>query len=341
MRYYKGNTNKMTEREFNDLIERYLQGKASPSEEKLINNFFNVQKKKADPEQESIYGKQMWASIQNRLALNKSKEKRRIGRVPLLKGIVFLILMGVLGGGAYEVYRSGFFEEEKKEVKWLTMTAQRGQKSVVTLSDGTIIRLNSESSVSYPEMFAPDKREIILTGEAFFEVAKNPKRPFIVHTGNLTTKVLGTSFNIQAFPNEKISVTVATGRVEVTAANPAAHEAGDPEANVILTPNLQAVYDPSQQSITTSEVDIEKYLAWKNGVLKFEDASLEELSATLERWYDVKINFDNERIKRCRINGQYKNQSLRNVLESVQYMYKVDFKFTDQKSVLFYGHGCN
>jgi hypothetical protein len=99
-----------------------------------------------------------------------------------------------------------------KETKFITSSTPRGQKSLITLPDGSRVFLNSESSISYPEFFSKDKREISLTGEAFFDVTRDENRPCIIHSGNVVTKVLGTSFNIQAFDGKDILVTVATGK---------------------------------------------------------------------------------------------------------------------------------
>ncbi len=320
----------MTKEEFHKLTDKYLAGNASPDEARLIDSFFNTYEKKGDPQRESIKSKQMQAAFQKwkQAELFPRKHSANV----LRRRVAYFMIPILIGCSFFLVYRSGLPETKTREI---TQTSNNGQRLIITLSDGSIIRMNAGSVISYPEKFAIDKREVTLTGEAFFEVARDTKRAFTVRTGDLTTTVLGTHFNVQAFPDEKISVTVETGKVELIASR------GDRDTHVILTPRLQGVFDPTQKSITTSEVDLNLFLAWKNGVLRFEDSTMDEAAAMLERWYDVQINFENDSIKYCRINGQYKNQAINNVLESFRYMYKIDYKFTNQNTVLLYGQGCN
>lgn len=328
----------MTKEEFLALIDKYLNGEASAEEEDLIAHFFNAQETNHEiPLQEELSA-EMWAGVRARLFPEqpnpaRTKPRHHIG-IKMLIAASLLLMISTLG---WYGYREGLFSGKPAEVQWTTLTAGRGQKTVITLKDGTIVHLNSASTISYPEVFAPQERVLRLTGEAYFDVAPDAKRPFIIYTGNITTRVLGTSFNIQAFPEENISITVTTGKVRVTA-QPAA--ANTQAAEVVLTPSQQAIYNLQQNSITTAEVDLQQFVAWKESTLKFKDTSLDQVAITLERWYDVNIVFDSEDIKRCRINGQYQDQSLYSVLKSVQFMYNIDYRFIDQNHVMFYGKGC-
>ncbi|MBL0740177.1 FecR family protein [Chryseolinea lacunae] len=325
----------MTQEEFEALMDKYLAGQATASEERMMDDFFAAQERKQSLEHYGL-SEAMWSSIENRLQhKTKPANKKPLRRVllPVSLALVATMVWGVL-------YYAGMFSEPAS-AHWVTSDSPRGQKSVITLADGSRVFLNAGSSLSYPEVFDADIREVKLTGEAFFEITKNPKRPFVVTSGNVTTKVLGTSFNIQAFPQQQISVTVATGRVQVEATSPQQQEDGKGANRVILTPNDQAVYASEQEGLVISHVNIDKFLAWKDNTLLFENSTIEEAVAVMERWYNVSIAFDDVRIKSCRINGQYKDESLENVLKSIQYMYHVDFMFTAQNTVTLYGKGCN
>jgi ferric-dicitrate binding protein FerR (iron transport regulator) len=331
----------MTSDEFNNLIDKYLAGEASPAEEKLVDEFLAKQEKKQAPQNDTLSAA-MWKYIGE-----KTQPTSVIDRSgPALPGkwkwrmelLVPFILIVVIGG-ASAIF--AFFLHSTRSadaVPLLTSATSNGQKSQITLRDGSKVFLNSASSISYPEAFEKDKREIMLSGEAFFEVTPDKKRPFIVHSGDLITKVVGTSFNIQAFEGQDIRVTVATGKVQVQTKEGAGPK--KESAVVILRPAQQAIYN-QQTGMVTKTVDLNQSLAWKNYTLYFDNNTLEEVAVQLERWYNVSIIFGNENVKYCRINGQYKEIDLTNVLKSIQYMYKVKYTFLDQNKIVLNGNGCN
>ncbi len=333
----------MTKEEFEALIQRYLAGKASESEEQMIDDFFAAQERKR-PVGASSLSESMWASVESRIEDDLSSVEVEAARPSSgsngRRWVVAFFSVILVASGAYAYLQSSWSEEEAP--KWVSLDVPYGQKSLVTLADGTRIYLNGGSFIRYPEVFRPEKREVKLSGEAFFEVTPDPNRPFVVTSGDVTTQVLGTSFNVQAFPNRQVSVTVATGKVQVELEVPESeNDDADVQRRVVLAPNDQATYKPGEQGFTVREVDLEKYLAWKENTLMFEDASLEDVARLLERWYNVTIVFDNELIKTCRINGKYKDQSLERVLQSIEYMYHVTYEFTLPNRVRLNGDGCN
>ncbi len=334
---------KMTREELNKLIDKYLSSQASPEEARLIDDFFDAQERKQTLPHYRL-SEEMWTSIEEKIqttpdfTIGKSEKRISVGgkEFPIRKILVPLIFIVTLGiAGVVSYLNDGFTSNTSKA--WVTSESPKGQKSIITLADGSSVYLNSASSISYPETFEADKREIMLSGEAFFEVTRDEKRPFIVRSGNLITRVLGTSFNVQAFEGQNIRVTVATGKVQVETKK-------DPKSKdvdyVILVTNQQAIYD-AQAGLLTKTVDIDQFLAWKNHILYFDSNTLEEVATRLERWYNVSIEFENEKIKYCRINGQYKDMNLNSVLKSIQYMYQIDYKFSNQNNIKLYGKGCD
>ncbi len=330
----------MTKEEFERLIDKYLAGVASEREEQIVEEFFLVQERKATTEDRET-GEEVWTSIEKHIGEDLEEDHLAVRgtsrRYWWMAGVAVVIL--IVAAGFFSM--SALSGDDPEATPWITIDAPFGQKSLVTLPDGTRIFLNGGSFVKYPEVFAQEKREVSLSGEAFFEVAPNPHQPFIVTSGDVVTQVLGTSFNVQAFPEKEVSVTVATGKVQVNVGLPAARMNATPGPNaVILTPNDQAIYVPGQSGFSIREVDIEKYLAWKDNTLLFKDTSLEQVADILARWYNVSITFDNEQIKRCHINGKYKDQSLESVLQSIQYMYHIDYEFQFPNRVRLKGDGC-
>ncbi|MEN7551309.1 FecR domain-containing protein [Rapidithrix thailandica] len=232
-------------------------------------------------------------------------------------------------------------EPEKSEVKYLTKSTDKGQRLSITLADGSVVMLNAESSITYPAVFADTAREILLKGEAFFDVARNPQKPFVVESNGLMTTVLGTSFNIQAFPSDRVEVTVATGKVKVAAKKKVLEqeEASEVE-DVVLVPNQQGKFLLTDHSIAVTEVDLTPYLAWKNNALYFEMVPLSEVMKTLERWYNVEISMNNTLASKCLVRANYKDENLKNVLNGLKLLVDFNYKFVNDRKVVITGKGC-
>ncbi|MBZ0246715.1 MAG: FecR domain-containing protein [Cyclobacteriaceae bacterium] len=195
----------------------------------------------------------------------------------------------------------------------------KGQKSLIQLQDGSVIRLNSNSEIRYYENFTHDVRTVELKGEAFFEVASDPNRPFIVNTENISIKALGTSFNVNAFGESKaLRVSLVTGKVEVNIDN-------DDTNKSILEPGEGLSFDRKSKLVTKEKFDPEIILAWRRGIIYFKDTSWEEIIITLERWFDVEFEVISSPRMQNLYSGQFDNQSLELVLESLSF--SKDFKY--------------
>jgi transmembrane sensor len=339
----------MTQEEFNKLIDKYLSGQASKTEQRLIDDFFKAQEKKQTLHHYKL-SEEMWTSIENRihrisepaaenLREGISSPKRTVKKYSFRRVMVPVVVLIALALSGWYAFQRGMFETNQASDR-ITSLAPRGQKSIITLSDGSRVYLNSGSSIAHPAVFERGKREIELSGEAFFEVTPDGKRPFIIHSGNLTTRVLGTSFNIRAFDKNEISVTVATGKVQLEINDTLSHRSAERlSVPVMLFPNQQAVYKTGT-GIVTSEVQVEQFIAWKNNTLYFEGTSLEDAAVMLERWYNVTIDFANEDIRQCKIYGQYRDQTLMEVLGSIRYMYQIDYRFDEENKIELNGKGC-
>ena len=221
---------------------------------------------------------------------------------------------------------------------WMEIETLPGHKSTVTLMDGSTVLLNSCSKLIYPKQFG-DIREVVLVGEAFFMILKDEEKPFIIKSGKLTTTVLGTSFNIKAFQNENIEVTVANGQVIVAPAIDQVLKQEGHNLGQILSPNQQAVYDVTNNNLDMMEVDAEQLLVWRKGVLKFDHLIFEEAVKMLERWYGINIILENEKIGKCVLIGEFQNESLHAVLRTLEVALGIDYEFTAQGIVLR-GKGC-
>ncbi|GHT66639.1 anti-sigma factor [Bacteroidia bacterium] len=161
------------------------------------------------------------------------------------------------------------------------------QRIMLTLPDSTKVWLNAQSQLKYPSNFSRKNREVYLTGEGYFEVTSNVKKPFIVHSEALNIKVLGTKFDMRAYPEETSSVTLTEGKVEVSMNNE--------KERVTLTPNHQAVYSINA-GLEVREVNPQEYLSWIDGELHFVNKPLSVIAKELERRFGVEIHFADPRL---------------------------------------------
>ncbi|WP_316751966.1 FecR family protein [Pedobacter gandavensis] len=195
----------------------------------------------------------------------------------------------ILGIGIYtfnNVKDKALTEAETVQLSIKTFTTVKGQRATITLTDGTIVYMGAESSLEYPEQFKDSIRGVSLKGEAFFEVAKNPAQPFIIQTKNIRTRVLGTSFKVNAISGRPFRVQVATGKVRVDRINN-----GRKEQLAVLTPGQQLSLKTLNDQAVSSDVKVADIQGWKNSRLVFNSQTIEEIAAQLERAYDVSFSF--------------------------------------------------
>ncbi|MCG8319868.1 MAG: FecR domain-containing protein [Cytophagales bacterium] len=211
-----------------------------------------------------------------------------------------------------------------------------GKKSTITLSDGSVIQLNSGSRIVYPKTFNGTTRDIMLEGEAFFTVAEDPERPFHIKTGDLVTTVLGTSFNISAYHDaHNIQVGVVSGKVSVTR-----YGDTDKEKEVlILGPDELASFDPLREMLVKKSMDVSHLTDWKDGVLRFNDTPFRKAMQKVEKWYGVKVKVEGDHFENCVLRGGYKDLSLQKLLEALQFTLNLSFEYIDD-GVLITGDGC-
>lgn len=210
-----------------------------------------------------------------------------------------------------------------------TLIVPRGGEYSLVLSDGTKVFLNSMSKLVFPVSFTGSKREVTLEGEAYFEVAKDKSKPFIVSFKGTEVEVLGTSFNIKAYADDKQSyTTLVEGKVKLNPANP-------DSKGYFLEPNQQAVFDPVTSETTVQEVDAAQVVQWITGRYTFSNMTLDEIMKTLSRWYDFSYQYGDESLKDLRFEGGLnKYESIDPILEIIKKTRKVKVVVTGKK-VLF------
>ncbi len=204
----------------------------------------------------------------------------------------------ILNQGKRVIYKH--IPAKTKDLKYNTLVIPRGAEYFVILSDGSKVWLNSESSLRYPVNFMGNERKVTLTGEGYFEVTKDASKPFRVISGGQVVEVLGTQFNISSYTEDaQISTTLVEGKVKVYTTN-------KPQLNEYLIPGLQATMNKKSGNISIHKVDVNQYVAWKNGRFVFENQTLGDIMRTLSRWYDVDFVFKDVAKQNIRFTGELK-----------------------------------
>lgn len=210
----------------------------------------------------------------------------------------------------YDKNKRSEAEQKPEEVIYNKVTVPRGAGHYrVALSDGSVIWLNSDSYLEYPVKFTGEERRVRISGEAYFEVARSVEKPFIVETALQSVRVLGTQFNISAYPAESIQTTLASGSVKVTFDNGA--------DAVVLTPGEQAVLDVITGDTSVRRVLIDNVISWKDGITSIENMSLSKILKIISRTYDVDFNLDKLRTDEIILRGSIPNDERLEVVLSV------------------------
>lgn len=206
-----------------------------------------------------------------------------------------------------------------------TLSTPAGMQFAITLADGSKVRLNASSSLRFPVYFANNKREVYLSGEAFFEVVADPSNPFIVHVNDQAVQALGTSFNIKAYPEEKTAkTTLLTGAVNVKL----------PAAVRPLRVGEQLHYNAADQQSWLSNVNVEAVTAWKDGLFLFENERIDEIMLEIGRWYNMKVVFSSGNVSR-KFSGKIdRNKKIDDVLKLLDLTGAMNFRIVNNQIIV-------
>jgi transmembrane sensor len=208
------------------------------------------------------------------------------------------------------------------EVLYNTISTPRGGQYQVVLQDGSKVWLNAASSLRFPTAFTGKERTVQLTGEAYFEVAKNAAMPFKVQVNKMEVSVLGTHFNVMAYDDESsIKTTLLEGSVRVTKEN----------ANALLKPGQEAILNPVEEGFKVDDADVDEAVAWKNGLFQFNSTGLKSIMRQISRWYNVEVSYEGD-VSGKNFSGLIlRNTNLSEVLKMLQLTREVQFKVEGKK----------
>jgi transmembrane sensor len=355
-----------------ELVTRYLDGSATEEEARLLLDWMKANKENMDL---FVQLRDIWSKTslltkvdtETEFALLRfkhkfaSKDEETNTPAPLMgrfRNIAAILIIAVLSGALLLKFLNDF--QKQSEIVYTETVIPAGQKGKVILSDGTKISLNSGTRIRYPSNFNQKTRDVYLQGEAYFEVAHNKNKPFFVHSGKMSVKVLGTSFNVKSYPDEnKIETTLVTGSVEI-------FETSHNQNTKISTlkPNEQAVYDktygtvsikkfeqeqidqpvvqpkqiiPQSTSVLKMSPRVESVIEWKDQKLIFEDETLDEMAQKLTRWYGKMVHIGNEDLKNNRYSGKFiYNETIYQVLEVISLTTDIKYYEKDHEIYITY-----
>src|SRR5690554_6503530 len=325
--------------DIDSLIGQCLSGNASPQEMRELEEWL-----KASSQNRKLYGyiKEVWLmthteghdensveTIRDRIwAEGTGKELQRGGENPFPKTILYWSKVAAIFLFLVGTWQLFLFLKESPEIKEtvavVTKVTQSGQRSVHLLPDGTKIWLNGGSSLFYPEAFADTVRWVRLEGEAFFDVAKDLKKPIVVEAADTQTQVLGTAFNVKAYPeDQEIKISLLEGKVQV-------HDTKKVES-VLLLPGEEILADKETGMFTKHQFKHEQTFGWKDGILLFDGVDFDEFKKAIAQWYGVEVIVKGAAPKNWNIRARYHQESLQHVLTDISFNKNMQFVIEDKK----------
>ncbi len=277
----------------------------------------------------------------------RNRLKNRYRKIMIGSSIAAAILLGMFFALNYSFSHTAISSHPAGNVAKVDneISTHNGSKTHLVMPDGTLVWLNAGSRLTYDRNFGAAYREVTLTGEAFFDVARNAERPFVIHTARIDVKVLGTRFNVKSYPTDRTTeATLIRGSIEVSIKD-------RPSEKIILKPNeklvvsnddstlhrnvhghhavngdesLVSIRKPTYETATGAIIET----SWVDNKLVFQDEEFNELAARMERWYGMEIRFDNSRLEAWRFTGTFQNETIQQALEALKltanFYYKID-----------------
>ncbi len=315
--------------EFRKLVERYLDGSATFEERRALESYYTLFDSAPDAsgllteDQLEALGDRMKERISGRLRVKtqpfyRHAYFRAAAVVAVLLGVTWLIPT-----------HSPRPHKETADPVAATSVSDRPVNRFLTLPDGSTVILNGDSRLELDKNFNQSERIVHLTGEAYFDVAHSPDTPFIIYTGKIKTTVLGTAFNIAAWPGQQdITVSVTRGKVKVEDEN---------RVIAVLTPDKQVTYNTESSASGEKPVEAAETIAWVQQDMTFDDMILDELAGHLGRRYGVNIVFGNPELRECRVSGRFSGtETLEEVMHTLSILMNTQYVISG-KDILIEG----
>jgi len=285
---------------------------------KQVDLYFEL--KKYPPEQ-------AWEKVHSRIHRNlESRQTKSLFSNPIFRVAAALLFAALLLVSGYEIFYNPSASKNMLEVS----ASNQIIKSFI-LPDGSQVSLNTDTKIKYPKIFTGNTREVSIEGEAFFQVKPNKEKPFIIHAGNAQIKVLGTSFNVNAYPAKKsVEVIVETGKVQIIKNATESNV----EKELILTPGEKGTLDFSGNSLLKTTNQNPNFLSWKTRNLVFKATSLSEVIENLEKVYKVQIALADPKLSKLLLTAQFKDYPLDFILKVIETTFELEANEVDGRYIL-------
>lgn len=335
----------MPDNKMQELLKKYLEGRATPEEEQLVDDWYDSLSSRQDKihlsdEERRILRSDYWDSIKTKIRGPVGKSRNLWpGLIGVAASIAAIVVMAVLLLPA-EI-RDQEVVEANVPTRMEEIFNRTEEVSHLALSDGSRVMLFPGSRLLYSQEFNVEERTVHLSGEAFFDISHDAEKPFYVFANEVVTKVLGTSFSVTAYPEDlRITVAVKSGKVSVYT-NPEKSTAS-PEEKIVLTPNQQAVYTRSDQKVSRMLVKEPQVVIPDEEVkkIRFESVPVSEIFKALEKMYNVKIDFEERVFSKCSITTSVTGKDLYERIDVICEITGASYTVEDT-TVVISGTGCN
>ena len=326
--------------EFNSLVGKFKRGQCSLDELKRLEDHLQNEKKVKDQMMDEIsqlkedksiqvdYSDLFWR-IQKQISIQKRSYLSRFLSVnTMVSWAAALVLAFVIGGlASYFIFSESSIHQSNT---FSEIVAPYGSKTEMILPDGSKVWLNAGSKLKYPNDFNSNNRDVLLEGEAFFQVEKNKSLPFVVNALGLDVKVVGTTFNVKAYESENTITTILVeGKVLLES------EKYRFEKEVEMCPSQKAVFSKTDRKLVIADLeDVYSEISWKDNLLIIKGEELVDLAVKLERKYDVSIRFDSEDVKEYKFTGTLKDETIQQVLDVIKFSAPIDYHINGKNIVL-------
>jgi transmembrane sensor len=329
--------NKCTETELSEVLSWINADALNEEGKKWIIEDWNSWQETGNMEEDETFTA-IFDKIQEKIDNNIQENSREVNKTLTLSSVTLwitrvaaVLLIPVLTFVFYTLSEKSNISDQyaKRAVDSLEVIAPMGSRTVVQLSDGSVVHLNYGSRIKYPQFFSGNTRKVVLAGEGFFKVAHNPEKPFIVKAGNLNIKAVGTTFNVLAYPDDEvIETTLVNGKVilEQINLNEKTKTIGT------MTPGQHVEYNAQSGDISSTEGKVEKYISWTNGKLIFEDTPILQVAERLSRMFNVDFQVKDE-LKDYNYTVTLEDESLSQILELMTIATPVVYKMLPRKKL--------
>lgn len=334
-----------------ELLYRFLNDQCTPEEVEIVTGWISTE---SDSLQGRALGLEDWHNyfpegdlmekekysllldrIHHRINLRNSGEANQRKVVRIFNWVTRVAVVLMIPVMVFQFYqnRNDAAKYSSKSifgVDSLEIVAPIGSKTIVQLSDGSVVYLNHGSKLKYPPYFDGDTRQVTLAGEGYFEIAPNPRMPFIVNAGDLRVAALGTSFNVMAYPDDNV---IETTLVEGEVALGVSGRSFDVKSMISMLPGQHISYNKNTREAVSIKGNIDRYTAWKDGRMIFKNESIVQIAGKLSRWYNVEFEFRDQEVMEYTYTATFNDETIIQILDLMKSATPINYKILPREKL--------